>query len=461
MIPINNPVKRLDAGLPIDYDSESYTISNQLKELQSLNLHQSDSSEDLEDDTSNSTHNNAQSLPNFLDKGFDSDNSNPFEMSYSEQTHRSLTESIFANTCPIKHNQNEYKYDHMEPLTFDAQPIDCTNNNNTKRESSPTANGHKSLSSSPETEPIQPQRRNSLPTINPPITQQNTTRCDEYKIEIGERDNSDHELEIKHGTNRVNNLMNDIWWLLDTDDELKQYKNMDNDYRTDMLILFKSFNLMNDGNRICYTFCKLLGWKIYDFALTESVKYVTLKQWTKAINAYNVIIRFCDILKEKQKLHLYYLKRSECYFNICEYEKAICDAEQSYKCNITFEKGYIMHGKILMTLHDYDKAKRIYVLGHVLNGKYKKKFSNGIQNTNKHMKLIVESKKIDVLHLNIENENKDENVYIDIDIETVSYKKMTQQIEREIDMECNKWNNIVNVNVYKNSQSIYIEAIRH
>eukprot|EP01084_Bolivina_argentea_P047471 87482_1 len=35
---------------------------------------------------------------------------------------------------------------------------------------------------------------------------------------------------------------------------------------------------------------------------------------------------------------------------------------------------------------------------------------------------------------------------------------MTQEIENEIDIECNKWNNIVNV--YKN-QSIYIEAMRH
>ncbi len=154
--------------------------------------------------------------------------------------------------------------------------------------------------------------------------------------------------------------MNDIWWLLDNDNELKQYKN-DNNYRNDMLILFRSFNEMNNNQQICYTFCKLIGEKMYDFAITESVKYITLNQYNKAINAYNVIIRFCDILKDKDKLHMYYLKRSE-------YEKAIYDSQQSYKCNIAFEKGYIMHAKILMTLNEYEKAKNIYVIGLSLNG---------------------------------------------------------------------------------------------
>lgn len=45
-INISRIMKRSDAGIPITYDSENYSYSDQLKELQILNIHESDSSED-------------------------------------------------------------------------------------------------------------------------------------------------------------------------------------------------------------------------------------------------------------------------------------------------------------------------------------------------------------------------------------------------------------------------------
>ena len=44
-------MKRTDAGIPINYESDEYTFDDQLKELQILNIHESDSEDDIAEDT--------------------------------------------------------------------------------------------------------------------------------------------------------------------------------------------------------------------------------------------------------------------------------------------------------------------------------------------------------------------------------------------------------------------------
>ena len=168
--------------------------------------------------------------------------------------------------------------------------------------------------------------------------------------------------------------------------------------------------MKSNGNKLCYTFCKLLGPQIMEFVTKQSLHFIKKHEYKQAIRAYNVIIRYTKLFNYggkgfvnskmsvsgilKKGLYEYYLLRSQCYFKMGEYQLALNDAQESYKINKTFEKGYIMHAKILMTLHRYQLAKSIYVKGYAVNGKYKKKLSNGIQYASKQLKMKEKSNKL-------------------------------------------------------------------
>ena len=65
---INTMLKKADAGIPIHYESDEYTFSDQLKELQILNVHESDSSDDVNEDAMHSNHHHQiinQTLTNY------------------------------------------------------------------------------------------------------------------------------------------------------------------------------------------------------------------------------------------------------------------------------------------------------------------------------------------------------------------------------------------------------------
>ena len=153
--------------------------------------------------------------------------------------------------------------------------------------------------------------------------------------------------------------------------------------KNELFISFESFSSMRDnGNKLCYMLCKLLGLQIMEFVTKQSYCILLKKhEYKQAIRTYNVIIRYTKLFNydsENQKksvsgiskkgLYGYYLLRSQCYFKLGEYQLALYDAKESYKINKSFEKGYIMHAKILMTIYRYQLAKSMYVKGYAVNG---------------------------------------------------------------------------------------------
>ena len=50
--------------------------------------------------------------------------------------------------------------------------------------------------------------------------------------------------------------------------------------------------MKNNGDRVCYMFCKLLGPQIMDFVIKQSMIFLKKHEYKQAIRAYNVIIRY-------------------------------------------------------------------------------------------------------------------------------------------------------------------------
>eukprot|EP01083_Nonionella_stella_P176268 616274_1 len=412
-------------GIPIDYDSETYTYSAQLEELRTLCIgdHKSDSSDALEDD--------APTLTNHIDK-FDSDHSHslsPIMSSLSnlsdlDQTHRSSTDSIL----------DHLKYDRMEPLMLGAQsPRRDSNDIRTERRDSITSqppipfvnNGYcnTALSSAP-TSPRTDIISSKLMHLNQ-IQLPHATDADIIRHNDDEKDG--HAEDIND--DKIRDLMNDIWWFFDSDKEFKKNEEL----KKNMLILFKSFNLMrNSGSDVYFALCKLLSPQLIAYAKSEASRCLDSKLFEPAITAYNVLIRFCADAS-------YYLQRSECHFKLNHYEEALRDAKESCDADVGFEKGYLMHGKVLMALSQYDEAKALYVCGYNLNGKYQNKFAIGLQCATKHIQMRKESKQMDIAHLEL---GSDAAAKTEEEDEEVKYKRMSV-ITSEMNTKRIKWNDMM------------------